>query len=453
MSNIFPVMIAPRWKQLFTAAAIAPNLLCGPLGTAPAKPLPPGDSSLPVARAYPVSLRTWTGQTNLGLIGKDRFFGAPGQAPQFDQQLPRAAPRLPQGWTQSLLQTTLAPAAASPFAQNDWPAPRGMPYAASLRTWANGVPANLLGQDTMFGGPGRPLSNFDWQLPRTVRSALGRGQPPPLALIAVIPPPLVTADGRLPTAAVYPASLRTWSSSRSLLGLDTFFGGPGQPLANTEWRLAAGNASPPQSWAVNLLETTLSATAASIPFLQADWPLPQVSGRAHRSWSTSLVLTTLSRPIGARSPDGPAVGTRRAFGEAPGIPLTLLAAVSASPFTPLDSRLPAVANRLGQAWTQNLLLSTLYTAPSVPLNLYDSRLPTAKARLEQSWIGRNMVLGAPAQLSVSRTEFKAARDHVKFSAKDDDRKFTAARDHGKMIAQSDDEKFIADRDKTKFLPL
>lgn len=344
-------MMTPRWRQAFTAAAIAPNLLCGVLGAAP-KPFSNSDSSLPAPRSYPVSLRTWTGQTNLGLIGKDQFFGAPGQAPQFDQQLPRAPARLLQNWTQSLLQSTLnvplsaanlferptlarqplrsweqnllastlAPGiAAAPFTQVDWPLTRVAAYPPDLRNWAPGTPLILLGRDTMFGGPGQPLGNFDWQLPRSVRRAIGDGQAPPL---------------------------------------------------------------------------TLTTVTVSIPFLQTDWPLPGRPGRIDQSWSTNLVFTTLSTPIGTRSPDGPVAALRRVIGDAQGMPLTLLAAAS-TPFRSPDSRLPPGAPRSGQSWSQCLLFSTLAPAPvASPLLVYDSRLPAKSSRGAFSWIGPNAVLGA-----------------------------------------------------------
>lgn len=399
MSNVFPVMIAPRWKQAFVAAAIVPNLLCGTLGSGGAKPFQPGDPALPASRSYPVSLRTWNGQVNLGLIGKDVMFGGPGRplsnfdwqlpravraairdvqgapfallnsgtppplpfanydwqlprtAYRFDgswqttvvviptppftpaqSQLPRVSDRFDRSWSSNLLETTLAPSVATaPFVQADWQLPRSAAYSTILRTWLQGVPINLFGQDTMFGAAGQPLENADWPLWRATRRAIGEGVAPPLTLLTIIPPtPFLSVDGRLPSSAVYPISLRTWNAAPSLLGQDTFFGGPGQPPTNAN-PLPARAPAPGQSWSVNLLETTLAQVSA--PFGSTDW------------------------------------------------------------------RLPAQAARSGQVWTQNLLLSTLFVPPSMPLNLFDARLPVLRPRGAQNWLGQALNFTPPPIVS------------------------------------------------------
>lgn len=388
MSTIFPVMIAPRWKQAFVAAAIAPNLLCGTLGSGGAKPFQPGDPALPAPRSYPVSLRTWTAGVPPTLFGKDSMFGGPGRPlSNFDWQLPRAVraairdvqgvplallnsaapPPLPfanydwqlprttaafdrswstlvvviptppfvpvqsqlakgpdrfdRSWSTNLLESTLAPTVqAAPFVQADWQVPRSAAYSTLLRTWLQGVPVNLFGQDTMFGAAGQPLENADWPLWRATRRAIGEGVAPPLTLLTIIPPtPFLSVDGRLPSSAVYPISLRTWNAAPSLLGQDTFFGGPGQPPTNAN-SLPARAPATGRSWSVNLLETTLAQV--SVPFGSTDW------------------------------------------------------------------RLPAQAARSGQVWTQNLLASTLFSAPAMPLNLFDTRLPSLRGRTAQNWIGQ-----------------------------------------------------------------
>jgi hypothetical protein len=51
------------------------------------------------------------------------------------------------------------------------------------------------------------------------------------------------------------------------------------------------------------------------------------------------------------------------------------------------------------------------------------------------------------------SEFRAAREPVKFIAENDQREFVAEREHRKLVAENDDREFIADRDKTKFSPL
>lgn len=413
MSNIFPVMIAPRWKQLFTAAAIAPNLLCGALTTSGAQPVASGDPALPAARNYPVSLRTWTAGIPQTLYGQDSMFGGPGRplsnfdwqisrtvrgairdtqgvpfallnggtpAPlpfaNYDWQLPRttaafdrswstiviviptppfvpvqaqlaeAPDRFDRTWSTNLLESTLAPSvAAAPFVQADWQVPRSAIWAIALRTWQQGMPVNLFGRDTMFGGGGQPLENADWPLWRSVRRAIGEGAAPPLVLLTVIPPPpFVTCDGRLPTATVFPLALRTWNTAPSLLGQDTFFGGPGQPPTNSS-ALPAPEPALLQSWSVNLLQTTLAQVSA--------------------------------------------------------------------PFASVDSRLSAQRARLGQVWSQNLLLSTLFVQPPMPLNQFDTRRPVLRVPAALNWIGPNTILGGippsivPVRIKVTLTDGRA----------------------------------------------
>lgn len=62
-------------------------------------------SDWPNPRGYPFlsTLRTWTDNIKLNLLGKDKFFGAPGQPP----------------------------------ANTDWPVPKGYAYPTSLRTWTS----------------------------------------------------------------------------------------------------------------------------------------------------------------------------------------------------------------------------------------------------------------------------------------------------------------------------
>jgi hypothetical protein len=76
-----------------------------------------------------ISLRTQASSYTLSLIGKDQFYGAPGQAPE----------------------------------NRDWPVPRGPAYAISLRSHLDPVKVLLAGQDRMFGDPGQ-VRTFDQPL-------------------------------------------------------------------------------------------------------------------------------------------------------------------------------------------------------------------------------------------------------------------------------------------------
>jgi hypothetical protein len=81
--------------------------------------------------------------------------------------------------------------------------PPPLPPPRSLYTWTQGVPINLLGQDTMFGGPGQPLANTDWPLPVRQRPpAVGDALPIPLvAFKGIQGKPFNQTDWPLPVRA------------------------------------------------------------------------------------------------------------------------------------------------------------------------------------------------------------------------------------------------------------
>ena len=382
MSNIFPVMVAPRWPRVFMPAAIVPSLAL--LATAGAVPLNNQNAgALPPPRSYPVSLRTWCGQVNQGLIGKDVFFGPPGMGPPPEYDLnPTARTRLQQTWTQNLLETTLAPGLGAPFAQNDWPLPRGAFYSPTLRSWVPGVPINLLGKDTFFGGAGQPLANADWPTPRSAPrlqqtwispspGLLGKdtffggpGQPPANAdwplpraatrllqswefsyITAPIVVPFAQTDWPLPRSA--PRLQQTWiSPAPGLLGQDVFFGAAGQPPADADWRIPSAQYRLPQTWSLNLLQSALAPAAA--PFAQTDWPLPRAAAWFDRSWSQTLLETTLAQ-----------------------VPL---------PFLQQDWKVPAAPPRIDRGWSTSLTAfltppaQAFYRGEVIPLPYDDWRI-------------------------------------------------------------------------------
>lgn len=59
------------------------------------KPAPPVDWPNPRGRAFPLELRTFLNASETQLIGKDTFFGAPGQVPAHDWKVPRGRPYPP----------------------------------------------------------------------------------------------------------------------------------------------------------------------------------------------------------------------------------------------------------------------------------------------------------------------------------------------------------------------
>jgi hypothetical protein len=125
-----------------------------------------------------------------------------------------------------------------------------------LRTWLQGVPVSLFGQDTMFGGAGQPLENADWPLWRTTRRAIGDAQAPSLALLTFIAPPA--------------------------------------PFVPSAWVLVRGIDRFDRSWSTNLLQTTLSQPIA--PFTSVDWRLPIQAGRSGQVWTQNVLLSTLFVP-------------------------------------------------------------------------------------------------------------------------------------------------------------
>lgn len=168
---------------------------------------------------YPNDLRTFINPLELPLLGQDKFFGAAGQPPQVNWYLPQRPPtRLDLlTWTDSLLTTTLAVVSTqNPFTMLDWPLPRARvapvdnlgwlqalldstlatpfrlldwstparaPYPIDLRTFLQSMPAELRGQDTLFGVAGQPLTPGSFPFP---------------------------------VGAAYPLSLRTFTKTRQL---------------------------------------------------------------------------------------------------------------------------------------------------------------------------------------------------------------------------------------------
>lgn len=190
------------------------------------------DHPNPRGYEYPTSLRTWTDPTKQWLIGKDRQFAGAGQWKSYDHQNPWGSKGSVNllSWTQSLNQTTLSPVSQNPFAQTEWPNPRG--YTPLALAW------------TQSPLQGFPFSQTSW--------------PNPLG-------------------AVQNYDLRTFLNSLelTLIGQDQFFGAPGQAPANMDWPVPKGPKGSIDlgTWAQNLSQTTL-APAVIFPFSLSDWQNP-----------------------------------------------------------------------------------------------------------------------------------------------------------------------------------
>jgi hypothetical protein len=271
---------------------------------------PDYDWPLPRPYVYPNQTRTWLLNSQVQLIGKDTFFDGPGNGPDYDWPTPRQSGQ-GKTWTYSLNQTTLAPVAANPlpFNQADWPLPRAAPYQD--RTALDWFTFN--DQDTFFGGAGQPPANMDWPLPKTA-----------------------------------PTPGKTWINA---LNQTTLAPAPQAPFSQSDWPLPKQTQISGGTWAYTLNQTTLAPTIQS-PFSQTDWPLPRAAlyPAQNRTWldQVKLNLIGLDQFFGAQG-QGPRY----------------------------DWTTPRTAVRLQDyTWLNNLSQSTLapFIAP-MPFNLYDWPLP------------------------------------------------------------------------------
>jgi hypothetical protein len=121
---------------------------------------------------------------------------------------------------------------------------------------------------------------MDWPLPKTA-PASGKTWLYTLnqtTLAPTLQAPFSQADWPVPRIALYPAQNRTWLDQvkLNLIGLDQFFGAPGQgpaydwPTPRTAVRLQD------YSWVNNLSQSTLAPFIAPMPFGLYDWPTPRM---------------------------------------------------------------------------------------------------------------------------------------------------------------------------------
>lgn len=102
--------------------------------------------------------------------------------------------------------------------------PPPLPPPRSLWTWTQGVPSQLLGQDTFYGAPGQPLANTDWPLPivaRQIERTLARNPQIPVQQTLIAVPNVVgltqaAATTALTAAGFVVAILTTYSSTVAL---------------------------------------------------------------------------------------------------------------------------------------------------------------------------------------------------------------------------------------------
>ncbi len=225
-------------------------------------PFLPPDLPNPRGPDFPVELRTWLAPDRLILIGQDSIYGGPGQVPTYDWTNPSLGPQLPvRDW---VLGTSLGlRLTGNPFFPPDLPNPRGPGFPIDLRTWIAPDRLILIGQDSVYGGPGQ-VPTYDWQNP--VRA---RERPPttwtwapPSNLVLTMATPFRQGDWPNPRGKVWPPW--TWAPPSGLvLTLAT-------PFRQEDWPNPRGPefATALRTW------TGRTPISVSIPFSMLDWPNP-----------------------------------------------------------------------------------------------------------------------------------------------------------------------------------
>jgi hypothetical protein len=242
-----------------------------------AAPFPAIDWSSPLARVYPVALRTFLQSSPLTLLVLPPA-AAPFSQDDWPLPIPPLYPVALRTWLQSS-PLTLQPATTTPFSQDDWPLPIAPLYPVALRTWLNPSRAPLIGQDAIYGAPGQ-VPAYDWPLPKTTLFPIGlRTWLLSLNTTTLVPStvaPFLPGDWPLPIAPPYPIALRTWldPSKVWLIGQDTIYGARGQAPAY-DWPLPRGPIYPVglRTWLGGLNTTTLIPSTAP-PFIPVEWRNP-----------------------------------------------------------------------------------------------------------------------------------------------------------------------------------
>ncbi len=208
---------------------------------------------VPWAADYSVQFRTFIDPLKRNLIGQDRFYGGPGQAPaNRDWPNPRAPQRSidlltwAQGF-QALLQPTIA---YLPSGVTGWHNPQQSARAVGLHSFVNQF--NIQLKNIAAALP--PQRNYDWPNPRGARRSLTEltwiGQVVPYDNYVLRQPLITPQRARDVSAAIY-SQARVWQ---------------------------------------NRLLTTLGTPAAPKPTALYDWPNPRAPAHAIslRSWARSL---------------------------------------------------------------------------------------------------------------------------------------------------------------------
>jgi hypothetical protein len=337
-------------------------------------------------------------------------------------------PRYPAtlGWTNASI-----PAPPAPFAQYDWPVPKGARPAGF--DWIRSTPIQLIGSDTVYGAPGQvptypfpppqlPLRGRDWiwstplnligrdtvygapgQVPTYNTNAPVRRPDGPFGFIGSPPSatPAPFAQYDWPLAKTTPPKARDWiwSTQIQLIGKDTVYGAPGQvPTYNTNAPIRA--ALGPFGW------LNPGIIPSGTPFAQYDWPVPKVTQYSPRPWILSGLQAPVVGPVPFNQYDWPLPQTASLYPVHRNGWLDTMMVVFSPPPTnydwPLPQR-PAYPTAL-QTWIQAGSTAAGVINQPGAISFSPPQQPRQPARRGWEWptpinlIGKDTVYGAPGQV-------------------------------------------------------
>jgi hypothetical protein len=387
----------PRNAGIYTPGVTPLTLLAAPVTQPPFTPaVDPAPLEYQRLRDY---THNWSTVLRLG-AGQDTIYGAPGEAPAYDWQLPPRAPQRARDYTWLSVapiyvgQDSIFAAPGQVPTYDLQLAPRGVPRLRDY-SWVSVAPI-YVGQDAMYGAPGQ-APGYDWQLPKPYRRVVGYGHTSATVLFLGS-------------------------------GQDSLYGGPGQ-VATYDWQRpprAAGRSA-------GLYDQLTAALSILIvpnpqpPFTPSAEPNPRPAARLREythDWSTVLWLGAGQDSVYGAIGQVPAYDNQlapRGLSRSAGLydqwptALTLLVVPPSSgpPFTPsADPNPRAYPRAVDYSWTwplQQVLLgldSVFGAQGQVPS--YDNQLaPRGASRLRdytyiQSLLlvllGQDSLYGAPGQV-------------------------------------------------------
>ena len=264
------------------------------------------DWPLPIAREFPISLRTWTVDF-LPLLPPNYM---PSRVVDWGTW---EDPRKAQTYI-AVNPALLSPTVVNKPVQSQWTLPIGQDYPVDLRTFARAPRAP----------DARPQQQVVWDLPTApvypsqLRTWSAKPQAPNP------PPQRQSIDWSLPVSQVYPISLRTWTRAPQVTVAVSL------PVNQYDWPLPRGSTwqaepSPPfatiardaarympggvsdwgtpapvefaQPWQQPFNVALLTAQAVSRPANQLDWPLPIQAQQVIRTWLQGPRVATGLKPV------------------------------------------------------------------------------------------------------------------------------------------------------------